>query len=250
MDSDEFRVLVVCTGNLNRSALAAALLRSWVERYLPADAAARVVVTSAGTAAPVGRPMRRRSLAIAERFGADGVAHRAAQIDEAAIRSADLVLTADVAHRDAVLGMVPSMLRSTFTIREAGAIATGIGPAPAPATVEELRERVARFGSRRELGAGDDGDITDPQGRDDEAYRAMAREEVPPLASLAVALFGMPRAEADSVLATAADAESFSFEGLGSRSGGAAHGAGGASADGRESRRSGSWRRWFGGRET
>ncbi len=35
MSSDAFTVLVVCTGNLNRSALGAALLRTWVGWYLP-----------------------------------------------------------------------------------------------------------------------------------------------------------------------------------------------------------------------
>ncbi|GAA1058093.1 low molecular weight phosphatase family protein [Agromyces luteolus] len=243
MDPDEFRVLVVCTGNINRSALAAALLRTWVDRYLPTDAAARVVVTSAGLAAPVGRPMRSRTRAITERLGADGRAHRATQVDERVIGGADLVLTADVAHRDGVLGMVPSMLRSTFTIREAGGIAAGLGPAPAPASVDELRSRVAAFGRRRAFGVDDDGDITDPQGRDDDAYRAMAREEVPPLASIAATLFGMPPADVHSLRATVEDPDAFSFEGLGRSD---ASGSGGASA----TSRGGRVRRWFGRRDT
>ncbi|BDZ54912.1 arsenate reductase/protein-tyrosine-phosphatase family protein [Agromyces marinus] len=242
MDSDEFRVLVVCTGNINRSALAAALLRTWVEQARSADAAPRVVVTSAGLAAPAGQPMRRRTRAIAERLGADGRAHRAVQIDERDIRAADLVLTADVAHRDAVLGMVPSMLRSTFTIREAGGIARRLGPSPAPASADELRARVAAFGGRRELGATDDGDITDPQGREDEAYRAMAREEVPPLAAIAATLFGLPPSEVDAVLATVADPDAFSFEGIGG-----AHSAASRGGPPQPERRR---RRWFGGRGT
>ncbi|WP_353814441.1 hypothetical protein [Agromyces sp. SYSU T00266] len=242
MDSDEFRVLVVCTGNINRSALAAALLRTWADWYLPTDAAARVVVTSAGLAAPAGRPMRSRTRAIVERLGSDGRAHRAAQIDEGAIRRADLVLTADVAHRDGVLGIVPSMLRSTFTIREAGGIAARLGPAPAPASAGELRDRIAAYSRRRELGAADDGDITDPQGRDDDAYRAMAREEVPPLTAIAASLFGMPEAEIDAVLTTVADPEAFSFEGLERRE---TSGGGASGAPSTERRRG-----WFGRRRT
>ncbi|MRX43669.1 arsenate reductase/protein-tyrosine-phosphatase family protein [Agromyces kandeliae] len=237
MDSDEFRVLVVCTGNINRSALAAALLRSWVAWYVPADAAARVVVTSAGLAAPVGQPMRRRTRAIVEALGADGRGHRAVQIDEAAIRAADLVLTADVAHRDGVLGLVPSKLRSTFTIREAGGIAEGLGPAAPPTSIAELRARAVAFADRRSLGASADGDITDPQGRDDEAYRDMAREEVPPLASIGAALFGMPGAEVDAIVATVTAADAFPFEGLGRSASGDA-----AGSSGSESRRR---RRWF-----
>ncbi|MFC9917103.1 arsenate reductase/protein-tyrosine-phosphatase family protein [Agromyces binzhouensis] len=242
MDSEEFRVLVVCTGNINRSALAAALLRTWADWYLSPEVAAHVVVTSAGLAAPAGRPMRSRTREIAERLGADGQSHRAAQIDERALRRADLVLVADVAHRDGVLAIVPSRLRSTFTIREAGGIAARFGPSRAPTSIDELRARIAAFSRRRELGAADDGDITDPQGRDDEAYRDMAREEVPPLTAIAASLFGMPKAEVDAVLETIADPEAFPFEAL-ERSeapGGSAFRA--ASSDRR--------RRWFGRRDT
>ncbi|WP_438853492.1 arsenate reductase/protein-tyrosine-phosphatase family protein [Agromyces sp. M3QZ16-3] len=242
MDSEDFRVLVVCTGNINRSALAAALLRTWADWYLPPEVAAHVVVTSAGLAAPAGRPMRSRTRVIAERLGTDGRAHRSAQIDEAAIRAADLVLTADVAHRDGVLGMVPSKLRSTFTIREAGGIAARLGAVPAPASAADLRTRIVAFSRRRELGAADDGDITDPQGRGDDAYRAMAGEEVPPLTSIAASLFGMPKAEVDAVLATVADPEAFSFEGLERR-----EAPGGATSGAAPTERR---RRWFGRRDT
>ncbi|WP_353827039.1 hypothetical protein [Agromyces sp. SYSU T0242] len=214
MDRDAFRVLVVCTGNLNRSALGAALLRTWVEWYLPADLAARVTVTSAGTAAPVGRPMRRRTRAIAEALGASGSGHRARQLDESEVGAADLVLTADVAHRDAVLGMVPAMLRSTFTIREAGAIAADLGPALAPQTADELRERVARLAEGRGRGIQGPGDITDPQGKDDEAFRAMARDEVPPLTRLAAQLLGMPQKDLEAIGGEVTAPDAFPFVGL------------------------------------
>ncbi|WP_430647053.1 hypothetical protein [Agromyces sp. GXS1127] len=252
MESDEFRVLAVCTGNLNRSALAAALLRRWADWYLPADVAARVVVTSAGLAAPVGQPMRSRTRVIAERLGAEGRTHRATQVDEATIRAADLVLGADVAHRDGVLGMVPSMLRSAYTIREAGGIAAALGPAAPPASIDELRARAAAFAERRALGLDADGDITDPQGRGDDAYRAMAREEVPPLASLAATLFGMPRAEVVAVVDAARAPDAFSFDGVGrsgsggSASGRAGSGDAGTSASSPERPR----RRWFGRRDS
>ena len=117
-----FTVLAVCTGNLNRSALGAALLRTWAGWYLPAGLAREVRVVSAGLAAPGGRPMRTRTRVIAEALGAEGADHRATQITESAVASADLVLVASREQVDSVLGLAPSALRSTFTIREAGRI--------------------------------------------------------------------------------------------------------------------------------
>lgn len=194
MGADEFRVLVVCTGNVNRSALGAALLESWAESYLPAPLAGQVSVGSAGLGAPVGSPMGPRTLAIAQALGADGSAHRAVQITDEAIRRADLVLVSSVRQRDRVLGFVPGALRSTFTIREAGRLAELLPARPAPASVREMRERVAELASNRSPASTGD-DIIDPQGMDDEAFRQMAREEVPPLARLARVLLGMPPGE-------------------------------------------------------
>lgn len=194
MDRDVFTVLVVCQGNVNRSALGAVLLETWAGWYLPKAAAARVRVTSACLGAPVGSTMGRRARVIAEALGADGSRHRAAQITEGHIRAADLVLVSSSRQRNAVLALVPGALVRTFTIREAGRIAASLPEWPAPRSLAELRARVLAIADNRVAGAGDD-DIVDPQGKDDEAYRQMAREEVPPLAELARALFGMPPAE-------------------------------------------------------
>lgn len=197
MKSDAFTVLVVCTGNLNRSALGAALLQTWAGWYLPAGLAREVRVVSAGLGAPVGRPMRTRTRLIAESLGADGSAHRAVQISDETLRSADLVLVASREHTEKVLGLVPAALRTTFTIREAGRIAESLSDAAAPTSVEELRARVTELGERRSppVGGGDADDVVDPQGRGDDAYVMMARQEVPALARLATVLFGMPAGE-------------------------------------------------------
>jgi protein-tyrosine phosphatase len=200
VESDVFTVLVVCTGNLNRSALGAALLRTWAEWYLPAPVAGAVQVTSAGLGAPVGQPMRSRTRAIAEALGVDGASHRATQISDEAIRSADLVLVASRDQVDSVLGLVPAALRSTFTIREAGRIAEAMSDGPAPASVEDLRARVAALGTHRAppVAGSNTDDIVDPQGKGDEAYVEMARQEVPALSRLAAVLFGMPQGEVDA----------------------------------------------------
>jgi len=213
MQQDSFTVLVVCTGNLNRSALGAALLRTWAGWYLPEPLASQLHVTSAGLAAPVGNPMRRRTRLIAEALGAEASDHRAAQITEGAIRSADLVLVAEAVQRDKVLGFVPGALRNTFTIREAGAIAAGLPESPPPASVADLRARIAEISANRELANGAETDIVDPQGKGDEAYRAMAREEVPALARLSAVLFGMPPGEVVAYDEAVEEAAGRSFDG-------------------------------------
>ncbi|HEU0182664.1 MAG TPA: hypothetical protein VFR16_10785 [Agromyces mariniharenae] len=212
--SAPFTVLVVCTGNMNRSALGHVLLDTWAEWYLPTEATGEVRITSAGLRAPEGSTMGRRSKVIAEALGADGSAHRARQISEAAIRDADLVLVSSARQRDDVLGLVPGALRSTFTIREAGRIADLLDASVAPTTAEEMRARVAKLAENRAMapGTSDDDDIVDPQGRDDDDYRLMARQEVPALTSIAGLLFGMPEGEA-AAYAEAVETARFGLEG-------------------------------------
>ncbi|MGR0218597.1 arsenate reductase/protein-tyrosine-phosphatase family protein [Agromyces sp. ZXT2-6] len=221
MDRESFTILAVCTGNLNRSALAAALLRTWAEWYLPAELAGRVTVSSAGLAAPVGSRMRSRTRAIASALGAETPGHRAAQVTEQHIRAADLVLVAEVDQRDRVLGFVPAALKYTLTIREAGAIAATMSDGRPPATLDELRARAALIVRSRALANGAPADIVDPQGREDDAYREMARQEVPALARLAAVLFGMPAAEVAAYDEAVTDAAAFPFdaEGGGSAAG-------------------------------
>lgn len=195
---DEFTVLVVCRGNVNRSALGAALLQTWAGWYLTPDVGAGVRVTSAGLGAPVGAPMGRRALAIAEALGADGTQHRAAQISEQLIRGADLVLVSSERQRDQVLRLVPGALRTVFTMREAGRILAGLPswPAPPPASVVELRARVLAVAENRSPApAPGDDDIIDPQGKEAAAYRLMVQQELPALTRIAGGLFGMPAAE-------------------------------------------------------
>ena len=223
MKPDTFTVLVVCTGNLNRSALGAALLRKWAAWYLPPALARHVRVMSAGLRAPVGSSMRSRTRIIAGALGSEASGHRASQISEDAIRSADLVLVASRDQVDGVLALVPGALRSTFTIREAGRIAATLADVPAPDSIEALRACVTELAAHREppaAGSTTD-DIVDPQGKDVDAYIAMARQEVPALAQLATVLFGMPPREVAAYEA-AVEAAAYDFDGTGD---------GGASAD-------------------
>jgi len=197
MDST-FRILSVCTGNLHRSALAETMLSLWAGWYLPETISARVRVSSAGTAAVVGASMTSRVAAIARELGARDITHVASQITDADISSADLVLVAARPHRDEVISRVPSALRRTFTFREAGRIAERMPDPEAPPTVIELRRVVSWLADHRVAGSPEGDDVIDPQGRGEEAYVRMVREEVPSLASLARVMFRMPRADVDA----------------------------------------------------
>jgi len=196
--SEVFTVLVVCRGNINRSALGAALLQTWSQWYLPEGVAGDVRILSAGIGAPVGASMGRRALAVAGALGADGSQHRAVQITEQLIRGSDLVLVSSARQRDHVLGLVPAVLRSTFTMREAGRILGALPgwPAPPPDSVAELRTRVLAIAEHRSAPAvaGED-DIIDPQGKDEAAFQLMVQQELPALTRIAGGLFGMPAGE-------------------------------------------------------
>ena len=200
-----FTVLAVCTGNVHRSALAAELLATWAQWYLPPTLASHVSVTSAGPGAPVGEPMGQDLQNVAARLGVQDGDHRATQLTDQQIAGADLVLVASGAHRDEIVSRVPRAMRRTFTMLEAGRIASQLQMEP-PRTLKDLNAVVGEL-VRRRVGGGDPGadDIVDPQGKDISATDLMVSQEVPALVQIAVALWGMPPGEAMAYLAAASD---------------------------------------------
>jgi protein-tyrosine phosphatase len=132
-----FDVLVVCTANVCRSPYVERLLR---DRLSALDGGARVHVSSAGL-----RALTTASFdpVMAERLGGLGIATDGPvgrPLDAAALRSADLVLTMTRAHRSAIVGQAPAVLRRTFTLRELARIARAVrsrGGAPAPGPTGE-----------------------------------------------------------------------------------------------------------------
>lgn len=99
------RVLLVCTGNICRSALGEAFLRE----HLAALGRTDFEVASAGTHAEAGRPALAEAVRAAAAIRGDLAAHRATPLDLLAAREADLVLCATGGHRRFILDRWPDV---------------------------------------------------------------------------------------------------------------------------------------------
>ena len=186
-----FSILTVCSGNICRSPLAEQLLRAGL-----ADLDG-VTVSSAGTIAMVGSGMPAEAQALAVRFGVpDAADHVGRQLDEQAIRDADLVLGLAREHRRSVVELVPAATRRTFTLREFAHLAASVTEADledaqSPFNDEtlssRLREAVVAAASLRGVvepfDSPDDADVIDPYLQPAAVYDESAAQIVPAIRS-------------------------------------------------------------------
>ena len=99
----EVRVLVVCTGNICRSAMGEVVLR---DRLVVGGLATRVAVASAGVSdEETGNPIDRRARRVLEDAGYDPRKHHARQVDAATLAEYRLVLAMTAAHERALLAI-------------------------------------------------------------------------------------------------------------------------------------------------
>lgn len=178
-----FRLLIVCTGNVCRSPMAAQLLRG---RLGVLDG---VEIMTAGTGALVGERMTAQAAAIARRLGAseaDVSEHRARQLEPWMLREVDLVLALARSHRREILELEPSTTRRTFTLRELahisrceGGIRNG-GAGDNDGCDERLRSGIARAAAFRGVVPPfvrvEDADVVDPYRRSDAVYEESAAQ--------------------------------------------------------------------------
>jgi protein-tyrosine-phosphatase len=173
-----FTVLLVCTGNLCRSALAERLGRSYLTEAFAPDVVA-IRLESAGTAAPDGAPMHPDSALALAGYGVDAGDFRARRLRPDIVAEADLVLAMTREHRRAVLECDPRAMRRTFTLREAAALLELREPAtPAGAGLgERARSLVQEMAAARACRpSGDLDDIADPIGQPGERHRRMGAD--------------------------------------------------------------------------
>lgn len=164
-------LLVVCTGNVARSVMAATMLGVRARsRGLALE------VASAGTHALDGQPVGARTLGALtglealEGAAASGItAHRSRHLEPGHLVGVDLVVAMEADHVRYVRRRHPHAAPITGTIRH---LAHTLSPGPGP-----IVTRVEALGlADAPLGAPDDEDVADPAGGDEAAYAACAGE--------------------------------------------------------------------------
>lgn len=191
-----FEILTVCTGNICRSPLAAALLHT---RLAPLE----VTVGSSGTRGLREAPMTEETVALAMALGVsstDIARHRSRFLIESHLTSPDIIFAMTREHRRDVVELAPSRMRSTFTIREFARLADSLTEhqlrAAADAGGSEASARVravsAAVASQRGLvlppADPADDDVIDPYGRSWQTYQLSASQLEPAVDSTVRAL--------------------------------------------------------------
>lgn len=165
------QVLVVCTANIARSPLAAALL----QHGLGDDAA----VSSAGVRAREGDPAAPESVALAARHGLDLTAHRSRPLTDALVEDAELILTMSEQQRDHCARLRPRAAMRAFTLRELHRLLRGVDFTDAPQDgADRLRWLRAQAQRARPLSepAREREDVPDPIGRPLAAWQRLDTE--------------------------------------------------------------------------
>jgi tRNA threonylcarbamoyl adenosine modification protein (Sua5/YciO/YrdC/YwlC family) len=126
-----FRILLVCTGNACRSPMAEGFLKE----MLPEPLRRKVIVSSAGTAPLEGSPPTPNAVEAARELGADISGLVSKRLKPQTVRSADLVLTMERAHRDRVAELLPEAWEKTHLLK-------GYGEAGIPSFEREIGDPI------------------------------------------------------------------------------------------------------------
>jgi protein-tyrosine phosphatase len=164
-------VLVVCTANVARSPLFAAMLQARL------GAAARV--TSAGVRAREGAPAAEGSHVLAEQRGLDLDGHRSRPVVPELVTGSELVLTMSERQRDRCSPLAPRAASKVFTVREFARLVDVVDQDEAPeapaARLRWLTEQ-AHLARPRSFAPPAGDDVADPIRAPREEWEAMAAD--------------------------------------------------------------------------
>ncbi len=106
-----YLVVFVCTGNICRSPMAEGILKDIIlDAYQAHNSIVPVEVLSAGTRTQNGHPASGHAVHVAKKHGINLNFHRSRVLTEPIMKTADLLLTMETAHRDYIKEMVPESL--------------------------------------------------------------------------------------------------------------------------------------------
>ncbi|WP_407691194.1 arsenate reductase/protein-tyrosine-phosphatase family protein [Saccharopolyspora mangrovi] len=170
-----FSLLFVCTGNICRSPFAEHLARALVAERLGPEDCRKITTTSSGTHAIQGAAMDPHVEADLQTMGLTGEGFTAKQLDDSQLREADLVLTAELSHRAAVVEQYPPALRTTFSLLEFAHLltSTDLSNLRLPTDPVQRARELVRIGRSRRgtVPPAPQREIPDPFGKDPETHR-------------------------------------------------------------------------------
>ncbi len=193
------RILMVCTGNICRSAYAHHYLAAALDRQHPGS----FVVESAGVGWFRGLEVTPELYAAAPGLHDRLAGHRGRLLDPAMVRAADLVLAVTAEHRQEVLAETPAALKRTFTITEFSQVLAHLGLRPG-ADPQAWRAAITEI-ARHRAGV-QAADIEDPYGQPQAAYDAMIVQVRPALDVLVEAATGSGQSSSKGSSARASQA--------------------------------------------
>lgn len=143
-------ILTVCDANVCRSVAAEFLLAT---EFAERSAVAGVTVSSRGAHAVTVHSACRLVVEMHNDRGwlERARAHVSTQLDTQAIEEADLILTATMGSRSAVVALMPEARRKVFTLREAQWLAAGYQPTPGATGRLLVRDFVKHIDAQRGL---------------------------------------------------------------------------------------------------
>lgn len=163
--SDEFDVVVICSGNRFRSPLAEAILRSKTDG-LP------VRIRSFGTLDLAPGHALPEALELAPGYGLDLTSHRSRPLTGVDLSEADLVIGFELVHVSMAVAGAKALRERTFLLTDLAAALDEAGPSQENGVVERARAAVRRADAVRLTGTPQE--IGDPIGGPASGYQKAA----------------------------------------------------------------------------